>query len=130
MTVTATEAPAATQETPTIRHSSGGSDRRRYSRFNAPKVIASGEWERVIDISFGGVCLEGRGTPAPGDQITVIMTDEVLFHTAMIEAEVVWRANQRVGLRWLDVDQAGESWLQERCRNGGRVVAHGWMAPG
>ena len=128
MTVTSPEAPPAVQQADARRHASG-SDRRHYLRFNSPKVIASGEWDRVIDISLGGACLEGCVSPAAGDHITVIMTDEVLFHTAAIEAEVVWSAEQRIGLRWLELDPVGESWLQDRCRNGGRVVARGWMAP-
>lgn len=104
-------------------------DRRCFSRFDSPLIIASGKWERVIDISLSGACVEGRALPATGDRITLVLTDEADYHTAMFEAEVVWRAAERAGVRWTEVDPREQQWLEERCQPGRHLLAHGFLYP-
>jgi hypothetical protein len=95
-----------------------GAERRRFERFAKPPTVASGCWTRVFDISLGGICLEGYEEVRPGDTIDLILTDQECFYTATIEAEVVWKAGQKVGCRWLAPDDRQRDWLQSRMRNG------------
>jgi hypothetical protein len=92
-----------------------GSDRRRSNRLPNPPTIASGAWERVFDISLGGICLEGVEPCQEGDQLDLILTAKDCFHTTTIEAEVVWKRGKKVGLRWLGPDERQREWLQEYC---------------
>ena|SRR5688500_1281345 len=108
----------------------GEADRRNFTRFDSPLIIASGDWERVVDISLSGACVAARELPQVGQQITVVLTDEVDYHTAMIDAEVVWRREAQAGLRWVTVDPQEQRWLEERCRPGRQLLAHGWLYTG
>lgn len=94
---------------------STGADRRRFARIAGPPAVVSGDWTRVFDISLGGICLEGSKPVKPGDTVDLIITDEDCFHTAMIEAEVVWKRGSKVGLRWVGTDERQREWLEQRC---------------
>jgi hypothetical protein len=95
-----------------------GAERRRFARFRKPPTIASGDWNRVFDISLGGICLEGQENVRPGDQLDLILTDEDCFYTATIAAEVVWKSGEMVGCRWIAPDDGQRDWLQGRMRGG------------
>lgn len=95
-----------------------GAERRVFERFAKPPTVASGCWTRIFDISLGGICLEGHEEVRPGDTIDLILTDQECFYTATIEAEVVWKAGQKVGCRWLAPDDRQRDWLQSRMREG------------
>lgn len=93
-----------------------GADRRIFPRFSAPTTVPGGGWSRVLDLSLGGACLEGSQPVERGERIDVILTDCVHFHTAMLEAEVVWQHGSRVGLRWVQAGEREQEWLENRCR--------------
>jgi hypothetical protein len=108
----------------------GDADRRNFMRFESPLIIASGDWEQVVDISLSGACVQAKELPQVGDVITMVLTDEVDYHTAMIEAEVMWRRDRQAGLRWVTIDPQERLWLEERCRPGRQLLAHGWLYTG
>jgi hypothetical protein len=101
-----------------VPQTASGAERRSFERFAKPPTVASGCWTRVFDISLGGICLEGEEEVRPGDQMDLILTDQECFYTATIEAEVVWKADQKVGCRWLAPDDRQRDWLHGRMRDG------------
>lgn len=111
------QAPAWEQGSTNTSHSDEqgqtGADRRQFERVPVPTAVASG-WDKVVDLSMGGACLQGMESIQQGEKVDLILTDANLFHTAMIEAEVVWKNADRVGLRWLQMDDREHEWLRAR----------------
>lgn len=99
-------------------------DRREAPRRSPESVDAHGEWDRVVDISTGGACLERDAGLEIGTRLCVFLTDEAAQHTVMLDAEVVWQHGRRVGLRWVDLDPPQQRWLAHCCQEGS---VHGYV---
>jgi PilZ domain-containing protein len=91
-----------------------GSERRQATRIITPPLAVSGQWNGVVDISEGGICLLTHKPLEAGERCFLILTDGWVFWTLELEAEVVWCRSDRVGLRWVNVLPEQEEWMQER----------------
>jgi len=90
-------------------------NRREHARIMEPPVEVSGDWISVVDVSEGGICLRTNAPMRKGDRCELILTDGAVFYTQSLDAEVMWRAGDKIGLRWIDPNEDQQEWLRERC---------------
>jgi hypothetical protein len=97
--------------------SDGPAERRRHPRLPNPPLEVNTEGRLAVqDISRGGICLAAGQPLAVGSCWELILTDGILFFTQTMAAEVVWYRAGVAGLRWLDLDERQQQWLEERFR--------------
>lgn len=89
-------------------------DRRRHTRIAKPPVHVSGRSVTVNDVSLGGIHLTLRNSARAGEQLELILTDAVLHYTETLEGEVVWARQDALGLRWVNLTDRQQKWLEER----------------
>jgi hypothetical protein len=90
-------------------------DRRQHPRISKPPLHVSGVRADVVDVSQGGVGLRLEGTDLkPGDICELIVTDAITHQAKTLEAEVVWVAGKKAGLRWKDPYSPQITWLRSR----------------
>jgi hypothetical protein len=97
-------------------------ERRRHARHSsAPPLRVGGLPGAVYDISRSGICLT-TDTPVPLDtRYSLLLTDLLDGSVRRLEAEAIWRADGRIGLRWADLTPEQDAWLLDRFQ--------AWLAP-
>lgn len=95
--------------------------RREHPRYASPPVALGEDWAAVQNISVGGICLEAhssgdRAPLKPGDRCSLTLADVQLGDRQELRAEVVWRRQDQIGLRWVGLDDEQKVWLGKHSR--------------
>lgn len=79
-------------------------NRRQYERIQNPPLAVEFVSARVQDISLGGICLVLDPDEAIQDRYELFLTGGLYYFAEEITAELVWQKGNRVGLRWVNMD--------------------------
>jgi hypothetical protein len=100
-----------------------GANRRQFPRIEEPPLHVSGVWATVDDVSCGGVCLKVPQPVARGSRLPLILTDAHMYFSQEVEAEVMWCSGPRAGLRFVNLTDDQQEWIEQRLlaweRDGG-----------
>jgi hypothetical protein len=91
------------------------SERRNQPRVgDCPPLLIGGIEAVVHDVSRNGICLILE-TPLPrGERVQLTVIDALDRSSRDMDAEVVWHAADRTGLRWLNLTRDHDQWLLGR----------------
>lgn len=89
-------------------------EKRRFPRIPEPPLHMNGIWGTVLDVSLGGCCIAASEKLRPGARYELIALDTFQYSNHDLRAEVIWCAEGRVGLRWVDLSPEQEEWLRSR----------------
>jgi len=90
-------------------------ERRRTPRLhNAVPLRIEGLAAIVEDVSRSGICVSVREPLVNGARHRLILRDTLNDSCQEMEAEVVWTAAGRAGLRWTALTPAQDRWLFQR----------------
>jgi hypothetical protein len=84
---------------------------------DCPPLLVEGLPAVVHDVSRNGICLILESPIAHGERFLLTLTDALDRSSRQMEAEVVWRAGERTGLRWIDLSPENDQWLFRRFQS-------------
>jgi hypothetical protein len=94
-----------------------GGERRACQRISEPPVTLQGPVRAAVqDMSLGGICLRIERPLPAGQCFRLLVGDEPSHQECALQAEVMWCAGGRAGLRWVDLSGDQQRWLRELFR--------------
>lgn len=86
---------------------------------DGPPLYLSGLAGAVHDVSRGGICVNLGATAQPlsaGQRLRLVLTDALDDSRQEMDAEAIWCAGRRAGLRWVSLTPEQDGWLLSRFK--------------